>query len=81
LLGIGNLDRVVLHGLVDDPAAPGRDDSRMLKEPTTRSRESKLDQVIEAPPRLACICPNHDVPCHRKRRPHRRLCSGCIDYC
>ena len=28
-----------------------------------------------------CLCPNHEQPCHRKRRPHRRQCSACIDYC
>ncbi len=27
-----------------------------------------------------CECKRHDA-CHRKRRPKRRFCSTCIDYC
>lgn len=53
---------------------------------TTLRRE--VQKAADRPPlgqgwnaATGCLCPEHEVPCHRKRRKARRQCSSCIDYC
>jgi hypothetical protein len=42
-----------------------------------RTSTARLTDGREVQP---CECKRHDA-CHRKRRPKRRFCSTCIDYC